>query len=189
MAFALPTNGIDIANVDRWDQRIAAIRFSRLEELPCCLLKTMTEHTALESEPRNPIEGHLEGLARSMAEAINSRDFSIRSRIWSHVASDFVAETGFSEWPRRTTSLTEFLSRFVSHTASHPEYSMHLNEVSTKLNEKTGRAYVWVSLEAMGLPPGTSRPNVGTLDFVFCGHRWICVKWQCFPGHFVDVGL
>ncbi|KAK4631436.1 hypothetical protein CLAFUW4_02851 [Fulvia fulva] len=143
----------------------------------------------MESEQQKAIDCHLKELAHTMAEAINSRDSSFRSPAWSHVSSDFVAEPGFSEWPRRTTSLAEFLSRFIRHTEAHPEYSMRLTDVSTRVNETTGRAYVWVSLDAMGLPPGTSRPNVGTLDFMFGGHGWICVKWQCFPGHFVDVGL
>ena len=143
----------------------------------------------MEPGQQTPIEDHLVELARNMADAINTRDFSFHSPAWSHVSSDFIAETGFSEWPRRTTSLSEFLTRFVSHTKTHPEYSMRLSELSTKLNDKTGRAYVWVGLDAMGLPPGTIRPNVGTLDFMFVGSRWICVKWQCFPGHLVDFGL
>lgn len=133
-------------------------------------------------------EAHFGRIVREIAGAINTQDFSITSKAWSHASMDLVAEPAFSQWPKRTTSLKEFLGEFVQHFERHPEYFLRVVDTSFRINHHTGYADVFTNLEAHGLPKGVIRPSIGTLHFVCVKGRWIWIKFVCMPGMAVVVG-
>lgn len=138
-------------------------------------------------EPDRTVADGLEQFALDMAKAVNCRDISITSPVWAHVAYDFVAEPAFSEWPKRTSSLDEFLQHFRAHFERYPRYHVFVADLCTTVDEEHGRAEVFATLDVTGIPDGVMRPSVGTLSFQRIKKHWLCVQLVTVPGHPIAV--
>lgn len=124
----------------------------------------------------------VENMCHLIVTAINNRDFEPTSPAWNVTDKYFAAKAAFANWPRET-DLLHLLECYERHTTLNPQYSLKLDDVTIKIDEKRRCAKAFVNLLSDGIPPGTVRQSVGVLDFVLReDDKWYCLRYQCLPG-------
>ncbi|CAK3928050.1 Hypothetical predicted protein [Lecanosticta acicola] len=123
----------------------------------------------------------IEHMCHMIVGAINNRDFNVNSDAWSVTHEHFSAKAAFAQWPKETT-LQELLRCYEDHTRLHPYYTLQLQEVMIKIDEKKSIAKAFVNLLSDGIPPGKIRQSVGMLEFMWIDGKWCCSRYQCVPG-------
>lgn len=140
------------------------------------------QSTAAYLEPSTAISYHLEHLVRSSIQAVNSRDFSIYSSAWSCYTPGLKVESAqpVYEWPkciRRNIGLKSHLRALQYISAENPGFFLRLHDVDTQVDEKAGRAVVFVNLENVGNPTNLVMEGVIILEFRMIGEEWKCTKF------------
>lgn len=143
-----------------------------------CHQRSVADHT----EPSTAIATHLEHLVRSSIDAVNSRDFSIYSSAWSCFTPGFKVESAqpVYQWPncvRRNIGLKSHLKGLQYISATNPGFYLRLLDVDTQIDQKAGRAAVWLSLENVGNPQNLVMQGTIILEFCMMGEEWKCIKF------------
>lgn len=143
-----------------------------------CQQRTVADYI----KPSTAITTHLEHLVRSSIDAINSRDFSMYSSAWSCYTSGLKVESAqpVYQWPnciRRNIGLKSHLKGLQYISATNPGFYLRLLDVDTEVDEKAGRAVVFVNLENIGNPTNLVMQGTIILEFCMMGEEWKCIKF------------
>ena len=112
------------------------------------------------------IISHVEHLARGSIDAVNARQFDIRSPEWSYLASLLTIEFAHPGYrgPRRMP-LTEYLEYIEQNCIKWPQYKATLLDQCTTLSEDRDEATIFENVVVEGAPPGVVTKLVIVLGF------------------------
>lgn len=130
-----------------------------------------------------PLESHLIHLTTDLVTACNNRFWNPSSYPWNTLD-----QTNFTLGKTYSTlssdlNFSEFLQNFQKLYASLPEYFIRIREIHASVNEKTGKAVVFLNMENVNFSPGgVLRYSVGKVEFEGRGEgRWVCVRYSSLP--------
>lgn len=94
----------------------------------------------------------LERLSRCVPESINARDFAFASKdgqeLLAHTAPDFMCHLDSQSQP---ITLQEQVKAWSDRAETHPDFRFELQDVTSDVNERSGRASVFMSLIWTGI--------------------------------------
>ena len=123
------------------------------------------------------IASHLEGIAHSCMKSLNDRNFSKCADGWNQMADIFRADSEHPQGGLVEQTLEEHLEMQRHIAEECPEYCLRLLDLYTEVNERTGSASVFMTVEATGIPPGVIRQSIGVSKFQLIDGRWLCVRY------------
>ena len=113
--------------------------------------------TPPENTPKSPVALELEDMGRKVAGAIATRNWD--DPVFDHFAPNFKAYIEHSDVPV-AKSVKEYQEVYNAIAAAHPDYSNEVLSINADVDEKRGRASVWVLMRVYGHPKGTVRESV-----------------------------
>lgn len=130
-----------------------------------------------------PLESHLIHLTTDLVTACNNRFWNPSSYPWNTLdQKNFTLGKTYSTLSS-DLNFSEFLENFQKLYASLPEYFIRIREIHASVNEKTGKAVVFLNMENVNFSPGgVLRYSVGKVEFEGRGEgRWVCVRYSSLP--------
>lgn len=121
---------------------------------------------------------HLEAIASSFIDAINSRNFDANAKPWHQIAPHFTVGSGTGARPNATNK-TEMLEGHRRLSEANPEFTIRITSFSTTVHENIGTAQVVMNAASTGVPgvpKGLWRNAVTILDFRLLEGRWVGVR-------------
>lgn len=121
---------------------------------------------------------HLEEIASTFIEAINSRNFNPDSKPWTQIAPHFTVGSGTGARPNATNK-TDMLEGHRKLAEANPEFKIRITSFSTTVHENIGTAQVVMNAASTGVPGvpvGLWRNAVTILDFRLQDGRWLGVR-------------
>lgn len=130
-----------------------------------------------------PLESHLIHLTTDLVTACNNRFWNPSCYPWITLdQKNFTLGKTYSTLSS-DLNFSEFLQNFQKLYASLPEYFIRIREIHASVNEKTGKAVVFLNMENVNFSPGgVLRYSVGKVEFEGRGEgRWVCVRYSSLP--------
>lgn len=130
-----------------------------------------------------PLESHLIHLTTDLVTACNNRFWNPSSYPWNTLdQANFTLGKTYSTLSS-DLNFSQFLHNFKEIYASLPEYFIRIREIHASVNEKTGKAVVFLNMENVNFSPGgVLRYSVGKVEFEGRGEgRWVCVRYSSLP--------
>ena len=126
----------------------------------------------------------IERIVRSLADAVNDRDLSSSSPIWSQLSTDFEFTPPHQAQPGTqiptdpdASPRQRFLDFMKAKVAEAPEYLVHVSDVNVEIG-KDGKAKAWVNQTFTGVPTGLVRSASGVVTLKLENGRWVLVKYE-----------
>lgn len=151
---------------------------------PDCKLSMADEVIKKETSPESATQQqqetvrHLEDIASSFIEAINSRNFDPNTRPWTQIAAHFTVGSGTGARPNATNKV-DMLEGHRKLADANPSFKIRITSFSTTVHENIGTAQVIMnagSTGVPGVPVGMWRNAVTILDFRSIDGRWLGVR-------------
>ncbi|KAF2173339.1 hypothetical protein M409DRAFT_17279 [Zasmidium cellare ATCC 36951] len=152
----------------------------RLRHLTCkiSMADQVIKKESSEPSPQQQTARHLEDIASSFIEAINSRNFDPNTKPWNQIAAHFTVGSGTGARPNATNKL-DMLEGHRKLAEANPMFKIRITSFSTTVHENIGTAQVVMnagSTGVPGVPVGMWRNAVTILDFRLLDGRWLGVR-------------
>ena len=119
--------------------------------------------------------------SRCFVEALNGRAFRQFNQIIGpeHIDSNF---TAYLDNPALAFSWSEFVSTLCKATKADPEYYANIIKQSVDLDERAGRAVVFIIIEVTGRPKSVRREDALVFEWRKEGETWMCYEHTAIRG-------
>ena len=128
------------------------------------------------------VPAELEHAIRQVVHAVNTRDFSVSSPIWSaYCLPDFTSELVAPQVNVRGpifTNLAGHLDAGRQTCLRYPEYKIEILEVTSHVNYKALTATTFTRHAIHGHPPGVVTENMGVSNFQFTDGKWLMKHYR-----------
>lgn len=139
----------------------------------------------ISSEPEHP---HKSPSTKCYLEQLNARMVGrVSDHDWTHtdfqdfMDPDYKAYLEYNDIPM-SKNRDEYLENFKSFTNAYPDYSIGIHSINADVDDKHGKAKVWLFLRVYGHPKDLVRESVTVVHWRRKKGKWVCYKQNGIRG-------